>query len=88
MVGGRSQTFEANGFKFDMGPSWYWMPDVFERFFSDFEKKASDYYVLEKLSPAYSVYFGENDFIKGLELFEAIVESQLMVVTQNQIILN
>jgi len=62
-IGGRARQFTKQGFTFDMGPSWYWMPDVFERFFSDFEKKASDYYVLEKLSPAYSVYFGENDFI-------------------------
>ena len=62
-IGGRARQFTKQGFTFDMGPSWYWMPDVFERFFSDFGKKASDFYVLEKLSPAYSVYFGENDFI-------------------------
>ncbi|MDG1270209.1 MAG: oleate hydratase, partial [Ulvibacter sp.] len=62
-IGGRARQFTKQGFTFDMGPSWYWMPDVFERFFSDFGKKASDFYTLEKLSPAYSVYFGENDFI-------------------------
>jgi phytoene desaturase len=56
-LGGRAQQFTANGFTFDMGPSWYWMPDVFESFFSDFNKKPSDYYSLEKLNPGYRVFF-------------------------------
>ena len=64
MVGGRARVFEKDGFKFDMGPSWYWMPDVFESFFADFEKKVSDYYELSKLSPAYQVYFNTSDSIK------------------------
>ena len=62
-IGGRASMLEIDGFKFDMGPSWYWMPDVFEKFFGDFGKKVSDYYQLEKLSPAYRVYFGEEDYI-------------------------
>ena len=62
-IGGRARQLQKDGFTFDIGPTWYWMPDVFERFFSDFDKKPSDYYLLEKLNPAYSVYFGENDFI-------------------------
>lgn len=62
-LGGRASLLEVEGFKFDMGPSWYWMPDIFERFFGDFGKKTSDYYDLEKLSPAYRVYFGSEDFI-------------------------
>ncbi|WKK65193.1 phytoene desaturase family protein [Lutimonas zeaxanthinifaciens] len=62
-LGGRARQFEKDGFKFDMGPTWYWMPDVFERFFADFGKKPSDYYHLERLGPAYRVYFGERDFI-------------------------
>ncbi|WP_433764545.1 phytoene desaturase family protein [Flavobacterium ginsenosidimutans] len=62
-IGGRARQFKENGFTFDMGPSWYWMPDVFERFFQDFNKKPSDYYELIKLNPAYRVYFGINDFI-------------------------
>ena len=62
-IGGRARQLVKDGFTFDIGPTWYWMPDVFERFFSDFKKKPSDYYTLEKLNPAYSVYFGENDFI-------------------------
>lgn len=62
-IGGRARQLKQQGFTFDMGPSWYWMPDVFERFFADFGKKTSDYYELIKLSPAYRVYFGEQDFI-------------------------
>ncbi|MFV9550545.1 phytoene desaturase family protein [Algibacter sp. PT7-4] len=62
-IGGRARQLKKNGFTFDIGPTWYWMPDVFERFFSDFNKKPSDYYKLEKLNPAYSVYFGVNDYI-------------------------
>lgn len=62
-VGGRARQLKGNGFTFDIGPTWYWMPDVFEKFFGDFDKKPSDYYTLEKLSPAYKVYFGENDSI-------------------------
>lgn len=62
-VGGRARQLKAEGFTFDMGPSWYWMPDVFERFFADFDKKTTDYYELVKLSPAYRVYYGIDDFI-------------------------
>ena len=62
-IGGRARQLKAEGFTFDMGPSWYWMPDVFERFFADFDKKTTDYYELVKLSPAYRVYYGIDDFI-------------------------
>ena len=62
-LGGRARQFKKEGFTFDMGPTWYWMPDVFERFFSDFDKNPSDYYSLIKLNPAYKVFFGENDSI-------------------------
>jgi phytoene desaturase len=41
-LGGRARQFKKEGFTFDMGPSWYWMPDVFESFFADFGKKVSD----------------------------------------------
>ena len=61
-VGGRARQFKKAGFTFDLGPTWYWMPDVFERFFNDFDKKSSDYYHLIKLNPAYSVYFDKLDF--------------------------
>jgi len=62
-LGGRARQLKKDGFTFDIGPTWYWMPDVFERFFSDFGKSASHYYDLEKLDPAYQVYFGENDSV-------------------------
>lgn len=59
-VGGRARQFSQNGFTYDMGPSWYWMPDIFEKFFADFGKKVSDYYELERLSPSYRVYFEDG----------------------------
>ncbi|RKS02222.1 NAD(P)/FAD-dependent oxidoreductase [Flavobacterium sp. 102] len=62
-IGGRARQLKKDGFTFDIGPTWYWMPDVFERFFADFGKKPSDYYELIKLSPAYQVYFGVNEFV-------------------------
>ena len=61
--GGRARQLKKNGFIFDIGPSWYWMPDVFEKFFNDFGKSVSDYYQLERLDPGYQVYFGKDDFI-------------------------
>lgn len=63
-VGGRARRLVKDGFTFDIGPTWYWMPDVFEKFFADFDKKPSDYYDLDKLNPAYEVYFGQDDSIK------------------------
>lgn len=62
-LGGRARQLKKQGFTFDIGPTWYWMPDVFERFFADFNKKPSDYYTLEKLDPAYQVYFGKDQSI-------------------------
>ncbi|NBL66040.1 phytoene desaturase [Flavobacterium sp. NST-5] len=74
-IGGRARQFKREGFTFDMGPTWYWMPDVFERFFADFNKKPSDYYQLDKLSPAYSVYFGKDDKITIDDSLEKIVKT-------------
>jgi phytoene desaturase len=62
-LGGRARQLKRDGFTFDMGPSWYWMPDVFEKYFADFDKKPSDYYSLERLDPGYQVYFGVDDSI-------------------------
>jgi len=64
-VGGRARQLVKEGFTFDIGPTWYWMPDVFEKFFGDFDKKPSDYYTLEKLNPAYEVYF---DTLSSIEI--------------------
>lgn len=71
-IGGRARQIKKEGFTFDIGPTWYWMPDVFERFFTDFNKSVSDYYTLEKLNPAYSVYFGRNDSITIEDSLEKI----------------
>lgn len=70
-VGGRARLLLKDGFKFDIGPTWYWMPDVFEKFFNDFSKKPSDFYDLEKLSPAYQVYF---DRLNSLLISDKIEE--------------
>ena len=74
-VGGRARQLKKDGFVFDIGPTWYWMPDVFERFFADFGKKPSDYYQLIKLNPAYSVYFGPGDFITIEDSLEKICKA-------------
>ena len=60
MPGGRARQFFKDGFTFDMGPSWYWMPDVFERYFNCFGKKVSDYYELHRLDPSYRVYWDDG----------------------------
>ncbi len=60
-IGGRARQFSESGFTFDMGPSWYWMPDVFDSFFEHFGKKVSDYYELERLDPSYQVVYGPGD---------------------------
>lgn len=79
-VGGRARRLVKDGFSFDIGPSWYWMPDIFERFFADFGKKPSDYYHLDKLSPAYTVIFKDESIEIGdnlstiKETFERIEE--------------
>lgn len=59
-VGGRCRQFKKEGFTFDIGPSWYWMPDIFEKFFGDFGKSVSEYYELDKLSPAYKIFFKDE----------------------------
>jgi len=71
-VGGRARQLKRDGFTFDMGPTWYWMPDVFERFFADFGKTPQEYYTLIKLAPAYRVYFGKNDFLNIADSPDAI----------------
>jgi len=59
-IGGRARQLVKHGFTFDMGPSWYWMPDIFDKFFADFGKSTSDYYKLEKLNPAYKIFFSDD----------------------------
>jgi len=59
--GGRARQLIQDGFMFDIGPSWYWMPDVFERFFNEFQKKVSDYYSLDRLDPSYRIYWQDGE---------------------------
>jgi phytoene desaturase len=60
LPGGRARKMEVQGYNFDMGPSWYWMPEVFEQYFERFGKKVSDYYTLDRLDPAYKIVFGQG----------------------------
>ena len=73
-VGGRARLISEKGFKFDIGPTWYWMPDVFEKFFNDFDRKSSDYYELQKLAPAYQVYFDRLQSIIVSDKIEEIYD--------------
>ncbi len=59
--GGRARVWSDQGFTFDMGPSFYWMPEVFERFFAEFGERVQDHYELKRLDPSYSVVFGPGE---------------------------
>lgn len=59
-VGGRAGVLSRDGFTFDMGPTWYLMPEIFDRFYSHFGKKTSDFYNLLKLDPGYRVFFDDG----------------------------
>ena len=79
-AGGRARQLKtANGYVFDMGPSWYWMPDIFERFFNDFGHSVSDFYRLTLLNPSFDIVFDKNatmsipsDYKALCHLFESI----------------
>ncbi len=78
-IGGRARSLEIDGFTFDMGPSWYWMPDVFDRFFTYFDYSVADFYHLIRLDPAFRIYFGPQDYLdipadkgKLIDLFESL----------------
>ena len=75
--GGRARQLKADGFLFDMGPSFYWMPDVFERYFAQFGKKVSDYYELDRLDPSYRVYWeeGHTDLSADFETLKKTFDS-------------
>ncbi len=60
--GGRARQLRSEGYIFDIGPTWYWMPDIFENFFADFHRKPADYYTLRRLDPSYSIYFSPTDY--------------------------
>ena len=62
-VGGHAGVLDVDGFRFDTGPSWYLMPDVFERFFGHFGREPADYYDLERLDPQYRVFWTDGDHV-------------------------
>jgi phytoene desaturase len=74
--GGRARQLRDDGFVFDMGPSWYWMPDVFEKYFKSFGKNRSDYYALKRLNPSYRIFWEDGimdvpaDYEELKKLFE------------------
>jgi phytoene desaturase len=74
-IGGRARKLEIDGFTFDMGPSWYWMPDVFDRFFARHGKKTSDYFKLNKLDPGFSIVFDNNDELVVPASFDDLVST-------------
>lgn len=77
-IGGRARVYKADGFTFDMGPSWYWMPDVFENFFNQFGKSAADYYQLKQLDPGFQIIFGIEDTIEipaSMKELESVFEN-------------
>ena len=79
-LGGRARQFSSKGFTFDMGPSWYWMPDVFEKYFNDFDKNIKDYLKLKRLDPSYKVFFEDGhidvpaNYQELKDLFESMEE--------------
>jgi phytoene desaturase len=78
MPGGRARQLKVDGFIFDMGPSFYWMPDVFERYFQQFGRKVNDYYSLTRLDPSYRIYWNDGytdmpaDFSSLKSVFESL----------------
>lgn len=75
--GGRARQWQEQGFTFDMGPSWYWMPDVFERYFAQFNRKVSDYYTLHRLDPSYRIFWeqGYTDIPANYDALRELCES-------------
>jgi phytoene desaturase len=86
--GGRARKMDVDGFRFDMGPSWYWMPDVFERYFAQFGKSVSDYYKLTRLDPSYRLYWEDGpmdipaDYTQLKALFESLEPGSAAMLDQ------
>ena len=80
--GWQVELFEKNdqlGGVFNLdGPSWYMMPDLYERFFEILGEKRADYFGLERLTPSYRVFFEDervdmySDLKKDLATFERL----------------
>lgn len=78
-AGGRARVFQKDGYTFDMGPSWYWMPEIMEQFFNRFDKSTADYFELKRLNPSYQVNFSKTDTMvvpANLEELFALFESR------------
>ncbi|WP_414469487.1 phytoene desaturase family protein [Methanobacterium sp. ACI-7] len=80
--GGRASVYGDKEFYFDMGPSWYLMPDVYEKFYAQFDKKPEDFFKLERLDPSYRIFFGNkkqvdvaSDLEKNYSLFDSLEEN-------------
>lgn len=63
-IGGRASVLHQDGFLFDKGPSWYWMPDVMDTFFERMNSSTKEYFELVRLDPSYQVIFGKNEVVK------------------------
>lgn len=74
-LGGRASRLETDGFRFDMGPSWYLMPDVFERFFGHFDRDVEEYYALDRLDPHYRIFFKDGDWVDITPNREQVIET-------------
>lgn len=78
-LGGRARVFEQDGFRFDMGPSWYWMPEVMEGFFQEFGQSQHDYFKLIQLDPAYQVVFAKDEVVEvtqNIDQLKSLFESK------------
>ena len=60
-VGGRARVLERDGFRFDMGPSWYWMPGEHDKWFRDMGAERSEYYEMRRVDPSYKVFYGDTE---------------------------
>ena len=75
--GGRARLLKEQGFTFDMGPSWYWMPEVYDRYFAKFGKKREDFYRLQRLDPSYRIYWEKDcmDIPAGAAALQQLFEA-------------
>jgi phytoene desaturase len=67
-LGGRANLLERDGFTFDMGPSWYLMPEIFEQFFGLLDERIKDHLTLKRLSPSYRIYFKDTE-LEAIDIY-------------------
>ena len=83
-IGGRARQFQAEGYTFDMGPSWYWMTDVFDKFFAQFDKRASDYFELIQLNPGFQIIFEQEKTMKLSSEWSEVLERKETPLKKNE----